>query len=258
MTPIKISRLDRRLVVRFSGKAIVLPGPIQAAIDAYWESLMTSGKTYHRGEVFTVTDVTDDAECIDVLVEKTDYAHYLYCQDVDTLEEHGVRIIHTAGPIITGDRYVIFGEMGSQTAQAGKYQLCGGGLDNNDLTPDGCLDTIHNIKREFLEEFGVDSDDQERVKSFSQKYLKTGGPTGKMTIISVVELFEMKDEFLEKYQQFEKGLRAKGELPEFARVVAFSLDDTLALREFIQDPKVIMDEYNRPFLEFLLEESKRG
>lgn len=88
---------------------------------------MASGKTYRRGEVFTVTDVTEDAESMDVLVEKTDYAHYLYCQNVDMLGEHGVRIIHTAGPIITGDRHIIFGEMGSQTAQAGKYQLCGGG-----------------------------------------------------------------------------------------------------------------------------------
>lgn len=104
----------------------------------------------------------------------------------------------------------------------------------------------------------MDPDDQGRVKSFGQKYLKTGGPTGKMTIISVVELFEVKDEFLRKYQQFEKDLKAKGEPPEFARVIAFSLDETRALREFIQDPKVIMDEYNRPFLEFLLEETKES
>lgn len=87
--------------MRFSDKNARLPQDVQQKIDAYWDSLIASGRSYTRDETFTVTkkDVTDTT--IDVLVEKTDYAHYLYCQNVEGLGEYGVRIIHT-----TTDKYM--------------------------------------------------------------------------------------------------------------------------------------------------------
>ncbi len=252
MNPIKIEEIRTPIIIHFTGETVQLSGELQQKIDAYWNELLASGRPYKRGEVFTVTEVKETKKAIEVTVQKSDYAHYLYSQNIDPLGEYSVRIIHTAGPVITKDNYIIFGEMGPQTARAGIYQLCGGGLDARDLTKEGLLDADHNIAGEFQEEFGVDVTDIQRVKSFSQKYFKTGGPTGKMTLIYEVRLNEAGEEFLAKYAQYEAKLKEQGELPEFGKVVAFSLDDPKLLNDFLQNEENKMDEYLRPFLEYIL------
>src|SRR3989344_7568639 len=189
MKDIVISRLTKKLIVRFSNKQVMLPPSLQDKIDAYWDSLLQSGKSYRRGEVFTVTKKEIMSDRIEVLVEKTDYAHYLYCQNVDTLGKYGVHIIHTATLVETADGKIVFGKMGDHTSRAGIYQLCGGGIDNEDLRDD-IFDFDHNIRKELQEELGIDTGDQSRIESFDPTYLKEGGPTDKMTVVYRVILNE--------------------------------------------------------------------
>lgn len=252
MKPFEVRELDKELVVRFSDKTVVLPEEIQEKIDTYWEGLLASGKNYRRGEVFTVTHVDESADRIDVLVEKSDYAHYLYCQNVDTLGECGVRIIHTACLVITSDNKAVLGEMGPQTARAGMYQLCGGGIELKNLRGD-VFDFDENIIEELQEELGIDVEDSTRVKSFGQKYLKSGGPTGKMTAIYKLVLRESETEFLERYNFFEKELVEKAENPEFERIVTLDLNKKDEVKYFLMENKDKCDEYIEPLFERVLE-----
>lgn len=238
--------------MRFSGKNVRLPQDVQQKIDAYWDSLIALGKSYTRGEIFTVTkkDVTDTT--IDVLVEKTDYAHYLYCQNVEGLGEYGVRIIHTAALVETADGFVVFGEMGHQTARAGMYQLCGGGIDNDDLRGD-YFDFSHNITKELAEELGIDVADRTCVATFGAAYFKEGGPTDKMTVIYHVVLRDTEEVFLEKYAAFTRALSARGELPEFENLVTFK-KESAAIKEFFAQDNLSFDEYMQPLFAYIVSE----
>lgn len=248
MGSIKVKKLDKTVVVRFSNKTVVLPAEIQERIDTYWQSLIDSGKNYRRGEVFTATHVDESAERIDVLVEKSDYAHYLYCQNVDTLGEYGVRIIHTASLVITSDERIIFGEMGPQTARAGIYQLCGGGIEARHLEGD-IFDFDHNMAEELQEELGIDVADPTRVQSFRKKYLKSGGPTDKISVIYETVLLESEAEFLERYNIFEQELRKNNEEPEFGRILTLPLGEKQAIMEFFEQNGEKCDEYMEPLFE---------
>ena len=155
MKPYLVSPLTKQLIVRFSNREVRLPKEIQSKIDAYWDEILASGKSYKRGEVFTVTRKEATEKAINILVEKTDYAHYLYCQNIDTLGEYGVHIIHTASLVDTSDGKTLIGKMGEQTARSGIHQLCGGGIDHADLK-EGIFDFEHNIKKELQEELGID------------------------------------------------------------------------------------------------------
>lgn len=236
--------------MRFSNEAVVLPTEIQEKIDTYWQSLLDSGKTYKRGEVFTVTHVDGKETTLEVLVEKTDYAHYLYCQNIDLLGEYGVRIIHTAVLVITADNQVVFGRMGEETARAGIHQLCGGGIDLKDLRGD-VFDFAHNITNELMEELGIDASDESRIVSFEEKYLKSGGPTDKMTAIFEIRLKQTAKEFEESYRAFEQELREKGEEPEFGDLVILPLESA-AIKNFFSDEEKKFDEYMKPLFEFLM------
>ncbi len=252
MKPFIVTPITKDLNVRFSGKEVVLPQEVQDKIDTYWNELIASGKSLTRGEVFTVTqkEITDDA--ISILVEKTDYAHYLYSQNVGGLGEYGVHIIHTAALVETSDGYFVFGEMGHQTSRAGVHQLCGGGIDNDDLRGD-YFDFTHNITKELQEELNIDVADTSRVTSFDEAYFKEGGPTDKMTVIYKVILNEIKDEFLEKYDQFVENLKTQSEVPEFEKLITLEKDKNAISTFFAQDD-VVFDEYMQPLFEFIEKE----
>lgn len=249
MNEIIISPLTKKLVVRFSGKRVVLPAEIQQKIDAYWNKLMVSGKTYTRGEVFTVTRKEAFENRIEVLVEKTDYAHNLYSQNIGGLGEHGVCIIHTAALVETADRKTIFGKMGSHTARAEIYQLCGGGIDNDDLRGD-VFDFDHNIQKELREELGIDVGDKQRIKAFELAYFKEGGPADKMTVVYRVVLNETSEEFMKKYNSFVSRLQENGEVPEFDEIVVLD-ENSKALIDFLRQPGISLCEYMKPLFEFI-------
>ncbi len=249
MKDIVISRLTKKLIVRSSNKQIVLPPDLQDKIDAYWDSLLQSGKNYRRGEVFTVTKKEVLGDRIEVLVEKTDYAHYLYCQHVDVPGEYGVYIIHTAALVETADGKMVFGKMGGHTARSGIYQLCGGGIDTDDLCGD-IFDFDHNIKKELQEELGIDIWDKQKIKLFDLAYFKEGGPTDKMTVVYRVLLNGTSLEFMKEYNDFVSQLQKNGEQPEFSEIILLD-KKRQSLSQFFDQNNIKLDEYMRPLFEFI-------
>ncbi|NTV55446.1 MAG: hypothetical protein HGA16_03020, partial [Candidatus Moranbacteria bacterium] len=220
MNDIIVSRLLKNIIVRYDGGYVLLPAGLKEEVDAYWEELLRNGRSYTRGEVFTVTGKIETAEAIEVTVSRTDFAHNLFCRDVRNPEGYGIRIIHTAALVETLDGKVIFGRMGGHTSHSGRYQLCGGGLDNDDLRGD-IFDLNYNTIRELREELGIDADDARLVLSFTPAYFKEGGPREKMSVIYRVTLGETAAEYRERYETFAEGLRKSGKEPEFGEIVAF-------------------------------------
>ncbi len=247
-----VSPLTKKLIVRFSNQEVMLPPDIQGKIDAYWDTLLQSGKSYKRGDVFTVTKKETFEDRMEIVVEKTDYAHYLYCQNVDTLDEYGVHIIHTAALVETEDGKIVFGKMGEQTSRAGIYQLCGGGIDSDDLRGD-VFDFEHNIKKELAEELGIDIGDQSRIKSFDLAYFKEGGPTDKMTVVYRVILNEMSLQFMQRYEDFVLQLQKNDEQPEFGEIVMLDKKRT-DFAQFFDQHGIKLDEYMRPLFEVIEKE----
>ena len=78
----KIFNIQGELTIRYSNQLVSLPDAIQEKIDAYWEEQLSSGKKFKRGEVFTVTNIDVTQSSTEITVSKTDYAHYLYSQNV--------------------------------------------------------------------------------------------------------------------------------------------------------------------------------
>jgi hypothetical protein len=255
MKPFKVSSIVKEIIVKFSNQEVHLSQEIQAKIDAYWDELIASGKTYKRGEVFTVTRREATEAAINILVEKTDYAHYLYCQNIESLNENGVHIIHTAALVETSDNYIIFGEMGPQTSRAGIYQLCGGGIDNDDLRG-AYFDFKHNITKELKDELNIDMADTSRVAYFDEAYLKEGGPTDKMTVVYKVLLNETKDTFLERYNTFAESLLKDGQNPEFGKIVALKKEKN-ELESFLSQDGIKLDEYMKPLFDQVIKELGR-
>jgi 8-oxo-dGTP pyrophosphatase MutT (NUDIX family) len=252
MSKIVIQKINKEPVVRFNGEEMVLPTKLQKKIEAHWEELLDSGREYFNGEVFNFKRLEQISDELEITIQRTNFAHFLYTRNIERrLGKYRLRTVFSACLILTKDNKIIFGKMGEHTSLAGRYQLVGGGLDNNDLE-ENIFDMKHSATKELGEELGVDASDRSVVKKFKVAYLKTGGSED-VAIIYKVIFKKTTQEFLEHYKKFAKDLQENGETPEFSEIVALA-QNKKAVKEFIGENKDKMANYLPAVLQQIIED----
>lgn len=241
MPAIEIQPINKPVNIHVSGNKVVLPEPLRKKIDQHWQQLVKNNPRLHNGESFTVVTVDEADDKVDIELAETDYAHYLYSHQVGGLGEFTVRIIHSATLVITADNKMIFGAMGEHTSRPGVIQCCGGGIDHDDIT-DGVVDIEHNTVKELAEELGLNPYDKDIVDGFYPAYLKTGGPTGKMTLAYVLRIKLTGSQFLKHYEEFVKKLKDDNQEPEFGQIFCIDIDKK-TVEAFIGEHEDKLNEY---------------
>ncbi|MEI7749912.1 MAG: hypothetical protein WCJ25_02815 [Candidatus Moraniibacteriota bacterium] len=240
--------LEKRLEVVFTGKKFVLPTGLQDTIDAYWNGLIADGNGYTRGEVFTISDIEETEDVTTVIVELSDYAHYLYTRRVGLPGEYACKNLHTSCLFETSDGMLVFGRMGKQTSVPGNIQCVGGGLDKDDVRG-VVIDLEHNIRKELQEEVGIDVGDS--VSDFGVGYLRYDSRVHSIAAIFILKLSVSSRELSDHYGEFEAKLKDDGEQPEFESLIYVSKDkmeiDALYAKEGRH-----FDHYLMPLLEVVV------
>ena len=80
--------------------------------------------------------------------------------------EIGIRNGFGSGLIQSSDGYLIYGQMGGHTANAGAIYPPGGSLEPRDVRPDGTVDVFGSIDLEIAEETGLDVSEAEETSRF--------------------------------------------------------------------------------------------
>ncbi len=238
---IKLQKITKEPRVIFDGISVNLPNALQKKINKYWDKLASEGRQYFNGEIFSLKKIKEKKDGIKILMLRTSFAHYLYARKSEKdLGVYSLKTVFSSCLIITNDEKILLGKMGKHTSLAGRYQLIGGGLDDNDLK-DNIFDMKHSAIKELNEELGIDAGNKHIVRKMKIAYLKTGG-NNNIAIIYKVMLNKTADEFFKYYKKFEKRLQAKNELPEFAEVIALPMEK-MSIENFISKNKNIMAEY---------------
>ena len=245
-------RLEKKLEVVFTGQKFDLPDGLQGLIDDYWDSLLRKGNTYTRGEVFTISDIEEAENVTTVMVELSDYAHYLYTKRVGLSEEYACKNLHTSCLIEASDGVLIFGRMGRQTSVPGNTQCVGGGLDKDDIRGT-VIDLEHNIRKELSEEVGIDVDSEDLVTDFGIRYLRYDSRINSIAAIFMLKLSIPSREFADRYDRFELALREDGEIPEFESLIYVSKERS-AIDAMYANEGGHFDHYVMPLLEAVVSE----
>jgi hypothetical protein len=231
----------KQINLKFTNKKISIPVHIQKKIDEHWEGLIKGGKNYTRGEVFSLENLKEKEGVVDAELSLSDYAHYLYSQNISLPFEHACKNIHTSCLIETQDGILVFGRMGHQTSRPGRIQCVGGGLDNDDLE-NGVIDLRHNIAKELQEEVGLNSKNRATVSNFKLQYLKYSPSINSVAAIFLLSLNMPIAEFKKHYKKFGTELAEKKELPEFGKLIYLKKEKT-AVDEFCRHEKESLDHY---------------
>ena len=163
----------KKSVFRFDKSKLEMPEDVNSDISKNWEYINESGKKFINGDLFTISAIgVDEKKALNFTVKKTDYAHYLYSVKNDFSGKYICRSIASNILPITSDGYYILGVMAKNTSLSSKIKFIGGALSEHDLCEDR-LEPLKCIKRETLEEIGLDINEKKDVLNLEPKYFVT-------------------------------------------------------------------------------------
>ena len=240
----KFTLLRRVPAIRYFNERIELSESIVTKIEDHWNGLIESGKSFTRGDVFTVKNVENIDNNVEIDIVLSDYAHYLATIHGVLEEKYFCRVVHSSIMIETSDNFLVFGEMNNNTALPGRIQCVGGGITREDLSGNGILiDMERNASNELVEEVGLSVNNHNQIEKFFPWAIVESGPQKSLGIVYWAKLSINLEQFIEYYKEFEKELNKKGEQPELSKIL-FIEKDSMNKKEWL-------NKTGNPYAEYL-------
>lgn len=212
--------------------------------ELYWDSQIKKNPSLRNGEVFTITDIIQTTEELEVSVAKTDYKHYLYTLNHPDCTDP-CKVIYTCASVITSDQHIAIGRMNKTTSTPGRLQFTGGGLDESDLVGT-MFDLEKNIIKELKEELGLDIHSLSAY-SFLPKYMKHKGTHDFWAVMYELSVDYTAKELHALFLNHNQQIIKNGQQPEFDELLFVPLKRT-AIEAFIQNEQAPMVDYLAPIL----------
>ncbi|WP_144512197.1 hypothetical protein [Bacillus sp. FJAT-22090] len=253
MKTIEIKEIPARVTVTYDSSSFLLPQHIQEQHERYWDEQFELNPNLRNGEVFTISEISETEEELQVTVKKTDYKHYLY-----TIRHENCafpcKVIFTCVAVITNDHHIAFGRMNQHTSTPGRLQFTGGGLDESDLNG-SVFDLVKNIGKELNEEMGLHIESP-YIKSFRPKFVKNKGTYDFWAVVFELAVDLSAQELQKLFEKHNQSLIEKGEQPEFEEFVFVSLDKE-SVESFIQHDISLKEDYLNPILKKYVEKEQK-
>lgn len=134
---------------------------IKDKIDEYWNTFIQNNNNYWNGDIIVVTNIDLNNNILEL--GKTKYSSLIYAKANDDLI---IRPLFTTILLKTNDnKYVIIKN------NHNRINLIGGLADVNDFE-NNIFILEKSLKREILEEIGLDLNDESKIFNVQMKYLK--------------------------------------------------------------------------------------
>ena len=167
---IEIGTLDRA-EIRFEPWLWPFATRRRVEIDSYFNELKRARAGVWNGRVLLLNSCTIETRVLRGTCFETDYASFCawraFARDQDSVVEEGIVNVFADAAILTADGAYLAGEMAPDTAAAGKIYFPSGTPEPDDLDASGLLDLEGNVRRELLEETGVDAGELTAEPGFS-------------------------------------------------------------------------------------------
>ncbi len=241
----KIVKVNKPIILKFEDREINLPNELKENIEKFWKDAIKENPNLYNGQDYAVEVIIETERNIEMLVVKSNYAHYLYDERIG-IEEEKYRCYSPWGGIllITKDDYFVIGEMDSTTSIPYCLQISGGGIDIADIE-NGIINIDSNIKRELKEEMNLNLDEIDYKLEYIEYPSKTRNVYGFLAIGSTSKT---KDELNQHFFEYKEYLIRNNLEIEFNKLIFIKKEN--AVREFDK-----LSNYKRPYLRDLIKEA---
>jgi len=210
-----IKPFPQSIQVTVDPEEFFLPNSLQESINNYWDLLIKEKPYLTRGEIFSIKNMSWSEEELKIMLQKTDYAHFLFSQHSNIDDRYKCRSVVANGVILTKDGYFVIGEMNKFTSSSGRLQFVAGGIEASDLHGD-VVNMFGSLSRELQEEIGIDLTDSKLVSRVTPKYIVQWKA---IALVYLIELAIDSHQLKLHYDSFESTLLRKGISPEFSSII---------------------------------------
>lgn len=243
----KIVKINKPIVLKFEDREINLPQELKEKIKVFWADAIKENPHLYNGPDYAVESVTETEKYIEMLVVKTNYAHYLYNERVGINEQKYRCCVPWGGILLlTNDNYFVVGQMNETTSVPHMLQIPGGGIDAKDIES-GKINIYSNIERELKEEFNLNLEDISYKLEFLEIPDETRNAYG---FLAIGKIDKTKDELENHFESYKKFLMQNGLEVEFDKMVFLKKENALQELDALPNDK-------RPYFRDLLKEAMK-
>jgi len=215
-----------------------LPEELRRGILENFEAMKKSGANIWNGPVLGVSTVDVGTSEVNLICQKTDYAHYLYGEKIGCPPGYECRNLSAGCFLETADGYYVIGELDDTTSYPTVLQTTGGGIDKKDIV-DGRINVEQTILREALEELNIDLNDRNMVLYNRLSYLFVSGENEQpgVQIFSKAQIRMTASQMERYFQEYNKYLRENDLEVEFKKLHFLKKEKALEELENLGNPK---------------------
>lgn len=245
----------KEVVLKDMHKKMDLPEGLKRKIEEFWKTQIEENPHLFNGKVWNVTGKEENLQSIQLILEETDYAHYLYDERHGVEEEYACHNLSGGVFIETIDGFAVVGELDETTSYPRCLQVSGGGIDPEQDKVDGEFDIIKTAERELKEELNLDLKDKKHIQSYRFKYLEV--PEGSRHSYCVI--LRAKANFTaaqleQHFREYKAYLEESSGEIEFSKLHFLTIGKAVEELERLENPKRI---YVKQLLEIEDREKER-
>ncbi len=236
-------------------KELELPVEYVEKVNENWKREMNAGKSYTNGKLYTMVATNILESKIQVYVQETNFAHYLYSKSIE-IDKNSCRSMAANALLVTSDDYIVLGKMSGSTSLANRIKFIGGAFDQADFCNE-IVDIKSCITREVKEEVGLDLNDNEMVGDIKPIAILTREKFSFANTLFLVDIRLDKAELERRFIGYKSELESAGEKSELSELVCIKNNYT-SIITFLQDESNLVIDYMRDFFDAYLGESEYG
>lgn len=229
---------NKKMKVIAKDEIIKLPNDLKEKIKENFQLMKNGGANIWNGKVICVTkcDVTENE--VEIICNKSDYAHYLYGERIGCTKEYECKNLSAGCLLETIDGYYVLGELDDNTSYPTMLQVTGGGIDFKDIES-GIILPEKTIVREALEELNIDLDNKDLIldNKLSYIYVSEENEQPGVQIFSKAIIKMTMLELRSYYENYYKYLRENDLEREFKKLHFLRKDVALEDLEKLENPK---------------------
>lgn len=157
MKKVRIYKAPKKFILINTNEGYKKTEKLEKKICETWNKKICENKNLFNGKMFNIKEVNYYDEIVEIKLNISDYAHYLYTEE-NRNEIDICRSIASIALLKTIDDYYVIGEMSKYTNYSGLYQCPAGSVDIEDCdnSKKNVIDPLKTILREVKEEVGID------------------------------------------------------------------------------------------------------
>ena len=223
---------NKEIQASFRDEFIELPHELKQKIKENFEYIKKTGAEIWNGEIFCISKCKIKDKEVEIICNKSDYAHYMYGEKIGLSREYECRNLSAGCLVETIDGYYLIGELDNSTSFPNVLQVTGDNIDKKDIIEEK-IHIEQTILREAKEELNINL----KNSRISYMYITEENEQPGIQIFSKAIINMTAEDMNNHFKKYYKHLKENNLEIEFKKLHFLKKEKAIEILEKLDNPK---------------------